>query len=196
MQQLSLLSQVVLYVAVNLLWIVSMLLWSMQIQILRGGSFQNPDGSRDDWHEQKMFYGIAFADVFVACPSNIAGIILVFLYPRWGYYLLALVSFWWVWANVMTTATSLRFCSPKQHFMMWLVGYPFGILLGLAYIAWTIVHFEYHLFLSLRGQWLSGHCRVAAETRSDEVKMRTSAFTRVHSGSPFGWVPFGSDLAN
>ncbi len=142
MQQLSLLSQVVLYVLLTSYGLFAVLLWIMQIKILRGGSFQNPDGSRDDWHEQKMFYGIAFADAFVACPSNIAGIILVFLYPRWGYYLLALVSFWWVWGNVMTTATSLRFYSPKQGLMVWLLGYPFGILLGLGYIAWTVVNFD------------------------------------------------------
>ncbi len=68
MLQLSLISQVVLYARLTSMTF-AMLLWSMQINILRGGSFQNPDGSRDDWHEQKMFYGIAFADVFVACPS-------------------------------------------------------------------------------------------------------------------------------
>jgi len=56
----------------------------------------NPDGSVDDWHEQKTHYDIALADVFFACPVGIIGIILVFVFPRWGYYLLALVSFWFV----------------------------------------------------------------------------------------------------
>lgn len=142
MQRLSLLSQISLYVLLALFGVFILLLWVLQSRVLRGKAFENPDGSKDDWHEQKMFYGIAFADSFVACPANILGIVLVFLYPRWGYYLLALVSFWWVWANVMTTATSLRFYNPKQHLMIWLVGYPFGILLGLAYIAWTIINFD------------------------------------------------------
>lgn len=142
MQKLSLLSQISLYVLLVLYGLFALLLWVLQFKILRGKAFENPDGSKDDWHEQKIFYGIAFADVFVACPANILGIVLLFLYPRWGYYLLALVSFWWVWANVMTTATSLRFYNPKQHLMIWLAGYPLGILLGLAYIVWTIIHFD------------------------------------------------------
>jgi hypothetical protein len=119
-----------------------LLLWGWQAMILRGKAFKNPDGSSDNWHEQKTHYGIAFADVFLSCPANIAGIILVFVSPRWGYYLLALVSFWWVWANIMTTTTSLRFYNPKANLLLWLLGYPFGVLVGLAYIVWTIVHFD------------------------------------------------------
>jgi hypothetical protein len=80
--------------------------------------------------------------VFVSCPANIIGILMVFFYPRWGYYLLALVRFWWVWANVMTTATSLRFYNPRQRLVNWLIGYPFGIVVGLVYIVWTVVHFD------------------------------------------------------
>ncbi len=121
--------------------LVALILWGWQIMILRGKSFKNPDGSVDDWHEQTTHYGIAFADVFLACPANIAGIILVFVSPRWGYYLLALVSFWYVWANIMTTATSLRFHKPKIT-PMWFITFPLGTLVGLAYIIWTVVHFD------------------------------------------------------
>jgi hypothetical protein len=96
MQGLAFASQLSLYVLVALLALYFLLLWGWQFMILRGKAFKNPDGSVDDWHEQKTHYGIAFADVFVACPASIAGIVLVFLSPRWGYYLLALVSFWWV----------------------------------------------------------------------------------------------------
>ncbi|MFH0789635.1 MAG: hypothetical protein V2B13_18750 [Pseudomonadota bacterium] len=142
MPELSLLSQISLYVLLVLMGLFALLVWGWQFMILRGKSFKNPDGSMDDWHEQKTHYGIAFADVFVACPANIIGILLVFLYPRWGYYLLALVSFWWIWANVMTTATSLRFYNPRHSLIIWLLGYPFGILVGLAYIVWTIIHFN------------------------------------------------------
>lgn len=142
MHDLSLLSRIILYVLLALFGFYSLLLWVLQSRILRGHAFANPDGSKDDWHAEKTFYGIAFADVFVSCPTNILGIVLVFLSPRWGYYLLALASFWWIWANVMTTATSLRFYNPKQNMMMWLIAYPFGALMGAAYIAWTIVHFD------------------------------------------------------
>ncbi len=141
MQELSLLSRIILYVLLALMGVIALIVWGAQIMILRGGAFKNPDGSVDDWHEQKTHYGIALADIFVACPANVAGIVLVFVSPRWGYYLLALVSFWWVWGNVMTTATSLRFHKPKIT-PMWFITFPLGTLLGLAYIIWTVVHFE------------------------------------------------------
>jgi hypothetical protein len=142
MSGLSFLSQVILYVLLAVMGLYALLLWGWQIMILRGKAFNNPDGSKDDWHEQKTHYGIAFADVFVSCPANIIGIVLVFLSPRWGFYLLSMVSFWWIWANVMTTATSLRFYNPRHSLMTWLIGYPLGILVGLAFIVWTIVHFN------------------------------------------------------
>jgi len=113
MQELSITSQISLYVLLVSLGIYVLLVGGWQIKVLRGEAMKNPDGSKDDWHEQKTHYGIAVADLFLACPAGIVGIILVFIAPRWGHYLLALVSFWFIWANIMTTATSLRFENPK-----------------------------------------------------------------------------------
>ncbi len=141
MQELSLTSQVILYVLLGIMGLICPILWGWQIMVLKGKPMKNPDGSFDSWHNQKTHYGIALADVFLACPVNIAGIVLVFVSPRWGFYLLALVSFWWVWANTMTTTTSLRFEKPKMT-LTWLITYPLGILVGLVYIMWTIVHFD------------------------------------------------------
>lgn len=141
MQELSLFSQVSLYVLLGIMGLICLIIWGFQIKVLRGKAMKNPDGSYDNWHEQKTHYGIALADVFLACPVNITAIVLVFVSPRWGYYLLALVSFWWIWANIMTTATSLRFWKPKIN-LTWIIVYPFGILVGLAYILWTIVNFN------------------------------------------------------
>lgn len=141
MQGLSLISQVSLYMLLGIMGLICLIIWGWQIRVLKGKAMKNADGSFDSWHEQKTFYGIAFADIFIACPTNIVGIVLVFVSPRWGYYLLALVSFWWVWANIMTTASSLRFEKPKIT-LNWIIAFPFGILVGLAYIVWTIVHFE------------------------------------------------------
>ncbi|NIM90198.1 MAG: hypothetical protein GTO17_04540 [Candidatus Aminicenantes bacterium] len=141
MQELSLTSQVILYVLLGIMGLMCPILWGWQIMVLKGKPMKNPDGSFDSWHNQKTHYGIALADVFLACPVNIAGIVLVFVSPRWGFYLLALVSFWWVWANTMTTTTSLRFEKPKMT-LTWLITYPLGILVGLVYIMWTIVHFD------------------------------------------------------
>lgn len=141
MQELAPISQAILYVLLALIGLIALIVFGWQIQVLRGKAMNNADGSSDSWHEQKIFYGIAIADIFLACPLSIAGIVLVFVTPRWGYYLLALVSFWLVWANVMTTATSLRFEKPKIT-LNWFIVFPFGILVGLAYILWTLVHFD------------------------------------------------------
>jgi hypothetical protein len=141
MQGLSLLSQITLYVLLVLIGMLALIVWVGQVMILRGKAFPNPDGSVDDWHEQKTHYGIAFADIFVACPASIVGIILVFVSPRWGYYLLALASFWSLWGNTMTTATSLRFHKPKFT-LMWFIAFPLGALVGLAYILWAVLHFD------------------------------------------------------
>jgi hypothetical protein len=141
MHELSTASRITLYLLLALIGILTLVIWWVQAGVLRGRAFKNPDGSVDDWHEQRIFYGISFADVFLACPVSFAGIVLLFLFPRWGYYLLALVSFWLLWANTMTTATSLRFEKPKIT-LSWLIVYPFGSIVGLSYIVWTLVHFD------------------------------------------------------
>ena len=141
MQELSLVSQISLYVLMALIGVYTLLVGSWQAMVLKGKAMKNPDGSSDNWHEQKTHYGIAFADLVLACPVSIAGIVLVFVAPRWGYYLLALVSFWFIWANTMTTATSLRFEKPNIN-LNWLIVFPSGILIGLTYIIWTLIHFD------------------------------------------------------
>ena len=140
-QSLSLPSQISLYVLMAFLGLYTLLIFGWQVMVLKGKTMRNPDGSADDWHQQKTHYGIAFADVFLACPASIAAIVLVFTSPRWGFYLLALVSAWLAWANIMTTATSLRFEKPKLTLYWWFV-FPGGILVGLATIVWTVVHFD------------------------------------------------------
>lgn len=141
MQSLSTISQITFYVLLVLIGLLTLIIWGWQIQVLRGKAMKNPDGSADDWHEQKIFYGISVADVFVACPLSIIGIVLVFVSPRWGVYLLAWVSFWLLWSNIMTTATSLRFEKPRIT-LNWFIVFPFGALVGVAYLVWTVLHFD------------------------------------------------------
>lgn len=141
MSRLSLLSQISLYLLLVLIGLFALLVGGWQTRVLQGKAMKNPDGSKDDWHEQKTHYGLAFADLFLACPASLAGIVLVFISPRWGIYLLALVSFWFVWGNIMTTATSLRFENPDIT-LKWFITFPFGSLIGLAFIIWTMVHFK------------------------------------------------------
>jgi hypothetical protein len=139
--KLSSLSWISLSVLLVLMGLFALIVLLWQIRILSGHAMKNADGSTDDWHEQKTHYGIAVADVFVACPACLTGIVLVFINPRAGCYLLALVAFWFVWANIMTTATSLKFERPRLSPAWWLA-FPTGIFLGLAYIAWTVVNFD------------------------------------------------------
>ena len=86
MPELSQLSQISLYILLTLIGLLTLFIWDWQIMILKGKAIENPDGSSDDWHEQKTHYGIALADAFLTCPVSIAGIILVFIGSRWGYY--------------------------------------------------------------------------------------------------------------
>ncbi|WP_440955932.1 hypothetical protein ACSAZK_02965 [Methanosarcina sp. Mfa9] len=133
--------KVILYAILFLFGLYIIPLFGWQIMVLRGRSMKNPDGSVDDWHEQKLFYGIALADIIITVPVTLTGIALIFAGWRAGYYLTGLVSFWFLWTNVMTTATSLRFENPKISFN-WLITYPFGAVLGLAYIIWSLVYFQ------------------------------------------------------
>jgi hypothetical protein len=85
MQELTIFSQITYYVLLVLIGIFVLLVGAWQFKVLRGESMKNPDGSTDDWHEQKTHYGIAVADLFLACPAGIVGIFLVFINPRWGF---------------------------------------------------------------------------------------------------------------
>ena len=141
MQSLSLFSQISLYLLLALIGLLTLIIWGWQIQVFRGKHMANPDGSVDNWHEQKILYGMSVADIFVACPLSVIGIVLVFVSPRWGFYLLSWVCFWLVWANVMTTVTSLRFENPKIT-ISWFIVFPLGALVGAAYLIWTLLNFD------------------------------------------------------
>ncbi len=141
MHTLPLASQISLYVLLALIGLFILLLLGWQVRVLQGRAMRNPDGSVDDWHEQKILFGIAFADVFLACPAGLAGIVLVFLEPRWGHYLLAMTGFWFAYANLATTVASLRFEKPRLT-LTWFLVFPFGSMLGVAYLAWAVVHID------------------------------------------------------
>ena len=76
LQSITQTAQISLYVLLALLGLFSLLVFGWQIMILRGKAMNNPDGTVDDFHEQKTHYGIAFADVILACPAcmKIAGL--------------------------------------------------------------------------------------------------------------------------
>jgi len=138
---LPLISRILLYIIVIIFGLLAIIVFGWQINVLRGKPMNNPDGTVDDWHEQKLFYGIAVADITIAVPVALIGIALIFIGLRIGYYLTGLASFWFLWTNTMTTVTSLRFEKPKIT-LMWFIVFPLGVIIGLAYIVWTLVHFE------------------------------------------------------
>ncbi len=134
-------SRILLLCLLTLISAITLIVLHAQIGCLRGRPFENPDGTKDDWREQRLFYGIAWADVLVACPLSFSSVPLVLLAPRWGYFLLGMVGFWFVWANVMTTITSLRFEKPRIT-LQWIIVFPFGAFVGLAALAWIFIHFD------------------------------------------------------
>ncbi|MCP4547068.1 MAG: hypothetical protein GY835_11435 [bacterium] len=134
-------SRILLYVLLAAIaFFTGVVTWA-QVGCIRGRFFQNPDGTTDDWREQKIFYGIAWADLLLACPTSTAALVLIFAAPRWGFFLMGMVSFWFLWTNVMTTVTSLRFEKPKLT-LAWLVVFPLGAVIGLSFIVWTFVNFH------------------------------------------------------
>ena len=139
--EIPLISKIILYIIIVLFGLICIPILRWQVMVLRGKSMRNPDGSVDDWHEQKLFYGIALADTTIAIPVTFIGIVLIFVGWRIGYYLTGLASLWFLWANIMTTATSLRFEKPKITFN-WFIVFPFGAILGLAYIVWSLIYFQ------------------------------------------------------
>jgi hypothetical protein len=134
-------SRMILFILLVLIGLITGIVYWAQIGCVRGKPFGNPDGTKDDWREQKVFYGIAWADLLLACPLSFTALVLIFLAPRWGFFLMGMVSFWFLWANVMTTITSLRFEKPKIT-LQWLVVFPFGAVVGLSFLAWTVAHFH------------------------------------------------------
>jgi len=139
--EIPLIGQVILYIIIVLFGLLAIIVFGWQIMVLRGKSMKNADGTADDWHEQKLFYGIALADVIIAIPVTLVGIVFIFAGWRIGYYLTGLASFWFLWANVMTTATSMRFEKPKISFN-WFIVFPFGAIVALAYIIWSLIYFQ------------------------------------------------------
>ncbi len=127
------------YLVIFGLFCLAVLFW--QIQVLRGRAMRNPDGTADDWREQKLFYGMALADATIAVPTALAGIGLIFLGAPQGYYVTGMASFWFLWGNFMTTATSLRFERPRLT-LAWFVFFPLGSLLALIYLVWSLVRFK------------------------------------------------------
>ncbi|WP_340818251.1 hypothetical protein [Methanolobus sp. WCC4] len=141
MQELDLLSEMTLYVLLFLFGAITLLLLWFQINVYKGKAMDNPDGSVDDWHEQKILYGMSFADIVIIFPATFIGIALILIDSHWGFYILGMISFWHVWANTAFTISSLRFEEPEITFT-WILVYPFGILLGLFYLIWLFIHFD------------------------------------------------------
>lgn len=132
-----------LLVAAILMALLGAIVFAWQICVLSGRANENPDGTVDDWHEQKILFGIAVADIFLSCPMIVIGAALVLVQEnsRIGHFLLIMTSFWFVWTNTAFTVTSLRFEKPEIS-LEWFIVFPFGILVGLLYIIWILFNFD------------------------------------------------------
>jgi hypothetical protein len=132
-----------LIVSSILMALLGSIIFAWQICVLSGRINENPDGTLDDWHEQKLYFGIAVANIFSSCPMVIIGASLVFVQEnsRIGHFLLIMSSFWFVWTSSAFTITSLRFENPKISFD-WFIVFPLGALVGLIYIVWVVANFD------------------------------------------------------
>ena len=134
-------STILLYVDIGLMGLIAIVLLGWQVMVLRGRSMKNADGSVDNWHEQKLLYGMATADIVLGVPVTLAGILLIVLDVSVGFYVMGMVSFWFLWINTATTVTSLRFERPRLT-LNWFIVFPLGAILGLVYIVWSFIYFE------------------------------------------------------
>jgi hypothetical protein len=139
--EIPLIGKIILYADIILFGLISDVIFIWQLNVVRGHSMKNPDGTVDDWHEQKLFYGIALADLIIAVPFSLLGIILIFLNYGLGYYITGMAAFWFLLANIAFTLTSLRFEKPKIT-IMWFIAFPFGAIVGLIYIIWTMIYYK------------------------------------------------------
>ena len=139
--EISLTGRIILYAVIVPFALVSAALWFYQLMIFRGKTFRNPDGSRDGWEHQRLCYGTALGDMIYSIPLTLIATVLIFLGWRLGFYLMGLAASWCVYINIVTTSTSIRFENPKESFLLWFLTYPFWILLGAAYIAWSLYYF-------------------------------------------------------
>ena len=138
---LSLVSKIVLYADIGVMGLLGILLFFWQINVLRGKAMKNPDGSVDDFREQKVLYGMALMDLVLAVPVTLLGVVLIFAGQPVGLFVTAMTAFWFVWINGAFTVTSFRFQKPKMT-LMWFIVYPFGAIVGLVYLVWFFVHLE------------------------------------------------------
>ena len=140
MADLTVLSQTTLYILIAFIGVLTLLILWFQINVFRGQRMPNPDGSADDWDEARIFYGIAVADILFACPLGAAVVVLILAGSPWGFFLLPVHGFYFLWANTMTTATSLRFYNPAFT-LMWFIVFPLGAIVGAATLIWAALHF-------------------------------------------------------
>lgn len=143
---LGIVSQSILFVILFLMGLYSILAFWFQYNVYRGRGMKNPDGTVDSWKEQNIFFGAAIADMMIAVPATLIGIALVFIRLHIGIHILSMVSFWFIWANIMTTFTSLKFAKPKIT-MEWLIVFPSGIVIGAAFVMWLVFNFNAIFFV-------------------------------------------------
>ena len=142
-EDLSKLSRWTMRVIISLMGLLVCVVVVWQGQVLGGKRMENPDGSADDWHEQRTHYGIAFADIVVLVPTTLTAFYCYFVWNKeaFAHYLFSLLAYWFIYTNLFCTTTSLRFESPSITFE-WFIVFPFGILVGIAYLVWAMLHFD------------------------------------------------------
>ena len=106
-----------------------------QIMVLLGNPMANPDGTVDTIAEPLTF-GFALADLAIAIPVAILGIVGMLLHKKWGLILSAMFTLFLFYMNFAGTAASLWGSGFDVITLEWLLLYPAGCVVAIAFWIW------------------------------------------------------------
>jgi len=139
-QELSLISNISLYVIMAIYMVIIVGLFDYQYKVATSKVPTCPGGEPDDWKKYPPLYGGAMADLLINCPLVTTGMILILFNCRVGFYLVAIATsiLIWCWSFILFEIKSHK---PKVTFM-WIVSFIVPPLISLTFLLWTIIHFD------------------------------------------------------
>ena len=114
-------------------YIVALGYW--QIMVLLGNPMANPDGTVDSLADP-LFFGFAVADLAVMIPAAILGIVGMLMQKKWGLFLSAMFSFLIFYMSFAVTASSLWSNGFNVITLEWLLLFPSGCVVAVAFWIW------------------------------------------------------------
>ncbi|MCP4231284.1 MAG: hypothetical protein GY771_14200 [bacterium] len=114
-------------------YIVALGYW--QIMVLLGNPMANPDGTVDTI-ANPLTFGFALADLALAIPVAILGIVGMLLQKKWGLFLSAMFTFLMFYMHFAVTASSLWGGGFDVITLEWLLLFPSGCVIAVIFWIW------------------------------------------------------------